>query len=185
MPVEDIEIGASFETPDDPTPIAPVGMGPAFLDGGRTLVARPSTGGLATGQPLSLGDVAAAVDLGLISAADAGAVAEERGAPGAPLAASTWTPSARPVEDDPAFLTGRFGVNPRRVQLIVDHKQVFETGALVYPNTAVRRPSNAIGVIVAPAQPGGTALMSVEALAKTDRFVVETLAGPFPARIKS
>jgi NADPH-dependent 2,4-dienoyl-CoA reductase/sulfur reductase-like enzyme len=185
MPVEDIEIGASFETPDDPTPIAPVAMGPAFLDGGRSLVARPTTGGLATGQALSLGDVAAAVDLGLISAGDAGAVAEERGAPGAPLAASTWTTSTRPPEDNPAFLAGRFGASPRRVQLIVDHKQVFETGALVYPNTAIRRPCNAIGVIAAPAQPGGIALMSAEGLANTDRFVVETLAGPFPARIKS
>ena len=43
-PVEDVEIGASFETPDDATPIAPAALGPAYLDSGASLVARPATG---------------------------------------------------------------------------------------------------------------------------------------------
>jgi sarcosine oxidase subunit alpha len=185
MPVEDIEIGASFETPDDATPIAPPAMGPAFLDAGASLVARPATGGLHTGQALGLGDVTASVDLGLIAPSDAGAVAEERGAPGAPLLASAWSPPAEAAEDSPTYLADRFGSEPKRVHLIVDQKQSFEIGALVYANTAERFPRNAIGVIVAAGTPGGTALMSSEGLARSDRFIVETLAGPFPARIKS
>lgn len=185
MPVEDIEIGASFETADDPTPIAPATMGAAFLDSGASLVARPATGGLQVGQALGLGDVTASVDLGLIAPSDAGAVAEERGAPGAPLLASTWTPPPKPAEENPAYLSGRFGPDPRRVHLVVDQKQSFETGALVYPRAAERRPLSAIGVVVATATPGGVALISSEALSATDRFVVESLAGPFPARIKS
>jgi sarcosine oxidase subunit alpha len=184
-PVEDVEIGASFETPDDATPIAPTALGPAYLDSGASLVARPATGGLATGQPLGLGDVTASVDLGLIAPSDAGAVAEERGAPGGPLIASSWTPPEKHAPDSPTYLVGRFGSDPRRVHLIVDQSQSFETGALIYPPAADRRPLRAVGVIVASAKPGGLALISAEGLAKTDRFIVETLAGPTPARLKS
>ena len=58
-------------------------------------------------------------------------------------------------------------------------------GALVYASTAPPDPMHAIGVIVAAApdgQPGGIALLSATALASTDRFIVERLEGPSPAR---
>jgi len=41
------------------------------------------------------------------------------------------------------------------------------------------------GVIIAGKNPGGVALISSAALASTDRFVVETLQGPSPARIRN
>jgi hypothetical protein len=165
---------------------------PTFFDGGTSLIVRPDP----TIKPMlvghaqapSLGDVAASVDLGATSPADAGAVAEERGAPGGDLAASTWTPPPSPatVEGSPPWLAGRFGKDTREVHLVVDAKQVFARGALVYANTALPEPAGALGVIVKekPGEAGGIALVSSEALRKVDRFVVETLDGPCPARIK-
>jgi len=181
--IEDVEIGASFETPDAPTPMAPATLGTAFLDSGASLVRRPTSGALAGGQALTIGDVTASVALGLIAANDAAAVAEERGAPGGPLVASSWTPVPKPAPEFPPYLAGRFGKDPRRLHLIVDDKCQFEPGALVYSNLGKRDAMTAIGIIVAAAEPGGTAI--VQASADTDRFVVETIQGPSPARIKS
>jgi len=192
-PIEDAEIGAPYETPEAATMIGPVVSGlPAFFDAGASLIVRPDP----TIKPLlvghaqapSLGDVAASVDLGATSPADAGAVAEERGAPGGDLVASTWAPLAQQDNPDmPAWLTGRFGIATEEVHLIVDGKRRFARGALVYANTVKPEPSLAMGAIVreGPAgQPGGIALVSSEAMRKTDRFIVETLDGPCPARVK-
>jgi len=181
--IEDVEIGASFETPDAPTPMAPAALGTAFLDSGSSLVQRPASGVLAGGQALTIGDVTAAVALGLISANDAAAVAEERGAPGGPLIASTWTPVPKTTSESPPYLSGRFGNDPRRLHLVVDDKRRFEAGALVYDNVGKRDAAAAIGVVVAPAEPGGIAL--IQSQTETDRFIVETMQGPSPARIKS
>ncbi|MBI4922481.1 MAG: FAD-dependent oxidoreductase [Devosia nanyangense] len=188
-PVEDIEIAAPFETPDAPTPIGPVGpTGPAFLDSGTTLTRREDDvrTSLAHHGRLSLGDVAASVELKRTLPTDAGAIAEERGAPGADLAASDWVHPVKAPPADPPWLAGRFGPDPQRVHLVVDDRCRFELGALVYPNTSPPDPQLAAGVIVetAPAGgPGGIALVSRAALKKTDRFIVETLRGPSPARV--
>ncbi len=189
-PIADVEIGAQFETPDDATPIAPLVPGaPAFFDSGPSLIARP----VVDARPVltshahapSLGDVAASVELGLIAPADAGAVAEERGAPGGDLDASDWRPAPTPATEMPAWLNGRFGDDPVRLHLVVDGKRKFERGALVYANISPPDPTLAIGVIVAAAegQAGGIALVSSVALKTVDRFIVETLDGPSPARI--
>jgi sarcosine oxidase subunit alpha len=191
--IEDEEIGAPYETPEATTMIGPVVSGlPTFFDAGTSLIVRPDP----TIKPMlvghaqapSLGDVAASVDVGATSPADAGAVAEERGAPGGDLAASTWAPPPSPesVDGYPTWLAGRFGKDTAEIHLIVDVKQVFARGALVYANTARPDPSSALGVIVRdkPGGAGGIALVSNEALRKVDRFVVETLDGPCPARIK-
>lgn len=191
--IEDSEIGAPYETPEAQTTIGPVVSGlPAFFDAGASLIVRPDP----TIKPMlvghaqapSLGDVAASVDLGTTSPADAGAVAEERGAPGGDLAASSWTPDATSgTTEVPAWLTGRFGNATAELHLVVDDKVKFARGALVYANTSEADPAVAIGVMVraAPAgEAGGIALVSSGALRRTDRFIVETLDGPCPARIK-
>jgi sarcosine oxidase subunit alpha len=183
--IDDVEIGASFETTDAPTPMAPPALGVAFLDSGESLVQRPASGALTPGQALTIGDVTASVALGMISPADAAAVAEERGAPGDPLTPSSWTPIPQPAAEIPAYLHGRFGSDPRRVHLIVDGKRQFEIGALVYSNAGPRNPSNAVGVIIAGAEPGGIALLDDSAANGNSRFVVETMSGASPARIKS
>ncbi len=188
VPVEDQEIDANFETPDAPTPIAPVALGVSFLDSGASLSRRPAVAlkarPIAGGHALSLGDVGASVELGLIAGADAGPIAEERGAPGADLVASPWKPvPAEPPAAAP-FLAGRFGHEPARVHLFVDGERRFAPGALVYAGGQARDPGAAIGVIVESADPGGIAQMLPEARTETDRFVVETLDGPSPARVK-
>jgi sarcosine oxidase subunit alpha len=191
QPVADVEIGAPFETPEAATSVAPPADGaPAFFDTGPSLIARlrPSEKPILTtyAQAPSLGDVAASVDLGLTSPADAGAVAEERGAPGADLVATEWVPPAEPVEQLPPWLAARFKQAPTRLHLVVDGKRRFDRGALVYDNTSAANPMLAIGVVVETGsgpEAGGFALIEPPALAKTDRFIVETLDGPAPARV--
>jgi len=187
-PVEDSEIGAPYETPEAETTIAPVVAGaPAFLDAGASLLVRPAPGARPMltrhAQAPSLGDVAASVELGLTLPTDAGAVAEERGAPGGDLAASDWKPAPGTLSTSLPWLAGRFGDDPQTVRLVVDSTRVFARGALVYANTSPADPLLATGVIESEGAPGGTALISRAGLAGTDRFIVETLDGPSPARI--
>ncbi len=185
-PIEDIDIAARFETADAPTAIGPTGaVGPAFLDTGFTLARRDDDAAEAQAHSrrLSLGDVAASVELKRTLPSDAGAIAEERGAPGVDLVASDWTSPAAPAPADPSWLTGRFGPEPQRVHLVVNGKRRFEIGALVYANTSPADPLLAAGVIVEAAPVGGIALVSRAVLKRTDRFIVETLRGPSPARI--
>lgn len=188
--VDDFEPGTALETPDAPSSIAQASAGlPSFLDSGRSLAMRPAPIGASRTQPRShameLGDVAASVELELIAASDAGAIAEERGAPGADLVASTWTPAPLVTDSDalPAYLAARFGDDPQRVHLIVDGKRVFAIGTLIYRNTDMPDPENAVGVIVETAPIGGIALMQKSARSKTARFIAETATGPSPARI--
>jgi sarcosine oxidase subunit alpha len=179
--IDDSQIDAAFETPDVPAPVAPVQAGaPAFLDTGTSLARR---GGATLPHEVSVGDVAAGVELGMIQPADAGAVVEERVAPGGEIMASSWTPPPRPAEDAPAWLGGRFGSEPLRLRLVVDGKRRFARGALVYANTGRHDPSDAVGVIVAEASPGGIAIVSREARAQGDRFIVQGINGLSPARI--
>ncbi|MEP7240828.1 MAG: FAD-dependent oxidoreductase [Devosia sp.] len=184
--VADTQIDPAFETPDAATPVAPRADGAAFLDAGTSLLLRPVAGArsLPTGHALSIGDVAAAVDLGLIAPGDAGAVAGERGAPGRDIVATAWRPAEPEAGAPSPYLEGRFGARPTRVHLIVDGRRVFEPGALVYANTGRGDPGNAVGVIVDAATPGGTALIDAAVLETMDRFVVAMTAGPSPARIK-
>jgi sarcosine oxidase subunit alpha len=187
--IDDAEPGTAFETPDGPVSIAqPSPDSPSFLDSGRSLAMRPAPLGASHKLPrphtMDLGDVAASVELELIAPGDAGAIAEERGAPGADLVASSWTPS--PIEVPkalPAWLHNRFGADPQRVHLVVDRKRRFAIGTLVYRNDAKPDPEAAVGVIVATADIGGIALMTKSALGKTARYIVETNTGPSPARI--
>jgi len=182
-PVADTEAGTDLETPDSPTPIAPVAAEtPSFLSTGTSLATR--TPGADT-HAFSLGDVAAAVELGMIVPGDAGAIAEERGAPGGDLTASDWAPPAvAPPAGMPPYLARRFGDEPERLHLIVDRHRRFAIGALVYSNSGKPDPVAAIGVIVEAAEIGGIALIAKAALAANDRFIVETATGPSPARKK-
>jgi hypothetical protein len=181
-PVEDAEIGASFETPESPVDISPVTMGaPAFLDSGASL-ARRQQGASARHRELSVGDVAAQVELRIIAAGDAGAVAEEHGAPGGDIMQSSWTPVPNTAEDIPPWLVARLGADHVRAHLIVDGRRRFERGALVYRNSGPREPHDAIGVIVASASPGGIAILA-GAHAAVDRFIVEELQLTSPARV--
>jgi len=184
--IRESEVEATFETPDAATPIAPTSQGVTFLDHGRTLVRRPASSAdsaFAASQALGPGDVAAAVDLGLISGADAGAIAEERGAPGADLVPSGWRAPPRSYSGVPPFLAGRFGDDAVRRHLVVDETRAFAAGALVHLAGSSRDPLDAVGVVIETASPGGVALLAATPAAH-DRFIVETLEGPSPARVR-
>lgn len=192
--IDDTGIDARFETPDAPTPIAPPLPGRTYLDGGNSLIVRPGAEGgtaerfsaLNEARALGLGDVAAAVQLQLIEPADAGIIADERGAAGGEIRASDWKPANAPAPIIPHWLDGRFGAQPILAVLIVDRRRRFEAGALVYSNTSEPRPTLALGVILGPdpaGGPGGLALLSSEQLKAVDRFIVRTERGPAPARI--
>ncbi len=121
-PFEDIRIDAAFETPDAPTPVAPRRVtGPAYLDRGISLVTRRSAAPDLSHQPvaLSLGAIAAAVQIGAMAPRDAGPVAAERGGISGDITAGAWTaPAEAPTEFPPpvpAYLTGRFVHKPQIV----------------------------------------------------------------------
>ena len=185
--IEDIEIGSAYVTPDGPTPIAPAVAAGTFLDNGTSLLQRPmpSQTDQTAGHALSLSDVAASVELGLISAADAGAVAEERGVPGGDLPAADWKPVPAAAPEASTYLAGRFGPEPKRVHLIVDHGAASRSARWSTPTRPGPIRSRPLASSSKPRPIGGVALIDKAALRKTDRFVVETLAGPSPARIAS
>ena len=189
-PIEDAEPGTHLETPEAPMAMVPTaGDVPAFFDSGRSLAMRPITtarpAAAQRAQALSLADVAASLELGLIAPADAGVIAEERGAPGVDLQPSSWTPQSEAGSTDalPSYLAHRFGDKPQRRHLIVDGTRKFAVGTLVYSNAASREPEHAIGVIVEAASVGGVALIAKPAL-RLDRYIVELPDGPSPARIR-
>ena len=162
---------------------------PAFLDSGRSLAMLP----IPTARPvaslrvhaLGVPDVAASLELGLIAPADAGVIAEERGAPGGDLQPSNWVPQPTGATTDalPSYLAHRFGPAPQRLHLVVDATRPFSVGTLVYSNTAPRDPEHAIGVVIEAGSVGGVALIAKSSL-RLDRFIVELPDGPSPARIK-
>jgi sarcosine oxidase, subunit alpha len=185
--VDDLEIDAVYETGDGPTAIAPwrPGRSGAFLDGGLTFTARPSQA--IRGTPalppeqihvLSIGDVAAAVELGAIPASVAGTVAEERCLGGGDTLGPGWslpTPSEAPPGDDlPAWLHGRFGPRPQRTVVEAADERYFEVGCLLYPSSDPADPFAAVGVIVSGApdgRHGGVAVVDRATLGSGPLFV--------------
>ncbi|WP_417310856.1 FAD-dependent oxidoreductase [Devosia sp.] len=169
--IEEKLISELYETPDAPTSVAPYRAdvrGATYLDHGRTLATRRDTASERNGaqtlsihaRPLSLGDVAAAVSLGLIAADSAGAVAEERCMTGIEITNTGWTVPTGPTAPEtdpppfPVWLTGRFGDKPNVAVLKAGDARAFGIGCLVYQTSDAGDPAAAIGVIYA-ARPGG------------------------------
>lgn len=181
-PVSDPLIDPLHETPD-----APPGIGAprrnaaaAFLDAGPAFHIRPAPASRSWSaifrgpiqhelaalsdapQPLTIGAVAAGVELGLISTDAAGIVAQERVALVDLAHAGPEHPP--PVEDMPGpeeippFLEGRFGVDAILVDLVPDEPRQFSSGALIYRNSDPASPLHAIGVVLRPAGVGALAL---------------------------
>jgi sarcosine oxidase subunit alpha len=158
---------------------------------GTSLIVRPAADAARRiaddARPLGLGDVAAAVQLGLIAPDDAGVIAEERGMSGGAIEPQQWAGLPEPALGAAApYLAMRFGADPVSAWVKVDASRNFETGALIYANTAREWPGNAVGVITGPApggKAGGTALLSRQALETFDRFVIRTAHGAAPLRI--
>jgi sarcosine oxidase subunit alpha len=200
-PVVDRQIDAAYESADAPTPIAPgrVADADAYLDAGWSFTthaaARPPAGArgaqlLSRSVGFSLGDIAAAVELGAVSRAAAGALAGERCVIGGDIVNRAWRvdnpPPPAGVPPPPAYLGGRFGAAPKACILAVDDSRVFGPGCLVFPSSDLTDPSDAIGVVYAPApggRSGGLALIGEVPEAIGAVVFVRDGGGPVAARV--
>lgn len=191
-PFEDIRIDATFETPDAPTPVAPRRVtGPAYLDRGISLVTRRSAAPELSQHPvaLSLGDIAAAVQIGAMAPRDAGHVAAERGGISGDITGGQWTAAAETATGIPAvpeYLTGRFGAKPQLVVVTAFDPRHFEPGCLVYERSEVIDPLKAIGVVYAPAPggaPGGLAVLGTLPASPDGTLFVRDSSGAVASKI--
>lgn len=196
--ISDPMIEPIHESPDAPPSVGAPGdeAGPAFLDNGHCLFQRPSAPrkswyamflrdmpgqglpGLSdTPQPLTLGAVAAGVNLGLVPPGSAGSLAQERVAL-VVLASDTHAePSSEaeaPAPDEiPDYLSGRFGGDARLVVLVPDEPRQLSSGALIHPRSDPAGPLEAIGVILRPS--GDVALALMEGAAASSGLAVNVL----------
>jgi len=192
-PFEDIRIDATFETPDAPTPVAPRRVtGPAYLDRGISLVTRRSAAPDLTHHPvaLSLGDIAAAVQIGAMAPRDAGPVAAERCGISGDIAGGAWTlpaeAAATEIPPVPTYLTGRFGPKPLLCVVTAFDPRHFEPGCLVFERSEVLDPLKAIGVVYAPAPggaPGGLAVLGTLPASPDGSLFVRDSSGAVASKI--
>ena len=208
-PVADKLIDPSFETPDDPTPIAADSdaTGIAYLDAGLSLAERPESGGrpkglrglfsksdaagkfLSQARALTVGDIAAAVQLGAVAPADAGTIAQERCVVSSEIVGITEVPAAagplaRPLDlpPYPSYLEGRFKPDSRIWRLESEDKRTFETGCLVFTNSDKTDPLVAIGVVLHSERDGASALIG-GVRHGGDALVVRDLSGPVNVKL--
>jgi sarcosine oxidase subunit alpha len=202
VPIEDRRIEALYETSDAPTPIGPPAgseLEPAYLDGGGSLTARPEQQAAKRRRrparltdevrSLSLSDVAAAVQLGLVPAEQAASIAQERWVtPGDLVDAGKHAPPL-PAETSaagvPLYLSGRFGDEDVVRGIEAADGRRLDVGCLIYPNADRADPVAAIGVVfaAAPSGRGGLALIG-RAAATLDGVSVRDISGPVSARLK-
>ncbi len=162
-PIAENAINPAYETPDAPAWIghrAGTPVSPAFLDAGsdqaigasRPRLFSPKRQGWSladTTHPLTIGDIAAAVQLGATPGASAGIVAQERIA----MVLMGDRPTGGTVEENaplplpPAFLAGRY---PGATLWLSkpDEARRLDIGALVFSNADKTNPLEAIGVVV-------------------------------------
>ncbi len=172
-------IEAAFETPDAATSVAPFradARGNTYLDRGASLVTRRAAAASRHGvsgiavRPvqLSLGDIAAAVDIGAMAKRDAGPVAAERCAIGGDISDTGWrvpvaAPTADAVPTPPTYLAGRFGDKVQLWSVRAADARTFGPGCLIFTRSDVTDPAQAIGITYASPRPpntGGIAILS-------------------------
>ncbi|UYN99715.1 MAG: FAD-dependent oxidoreductase [Devosia sp.] len=203
--VEDPVIDPIHETPDAALPVSAelADANPAYLDDGVGMLVRPApvkprwTDKLRrreprgvralseTPRPLAITEVAAGVELGLIPAAAAGIVAQERIAL-VPLAEEDdLAPDPAPVAADsvPDYLHGRFGPGSRLVRLTLGEARRLDPGMLVYRSSDVADPARAIGVVLRVTEAGPVALMAEAAITAGLAVTIREPGRTTPARI--
>jgi sarcosine oxidase subunit alpha len=172
---------------------------PAYLDGGTSLITRPTPARGDRRRPrrhqprladdlraLSLCDVAAAVQLGIIPADQAAAIAQERCVtPGNLIDAGRQAPSL-PQQTEvplvPPYLRGRFGSEAVVRAVSAADGRRFDVGCLIYRNADETDPRAAIGVILGAGPTGVRAL--VQSAADLPATVsVRDISGPVAARL--
>ena len=200
--IDDPRIEAVFETPDAATPIAPppgAEAEPAYLDGGSSFITQPVPPAATRRRhrrrqlrltdelrALSLCDVAAAVQSGVIPAEQAAAIAQERCVtPGDLVDAGRRAPPLPSRRDEPLvppYLAGRFGNAPVVRELTAADGRRFDIGCLIYRDADTTNPHAAIGVVLAAGPAGARALLRGAAdLPQT--VSVRDISGPVTARL--
>ncbi len=199
--VEERSIDPVYDTPDDPTSIASTAGEATYLAAERHLFSRPvkpsrrwpwqrqlATDTIAdTPQPLDLGVVAAGVQLGLIPARSAGAVAQERTGLAMAPARPAEAPPPRAPTLLPDYLVGRFGGRGQLWLVRPTEGRTLDPGALIQVNSDTVDPLAAIGVVIRPVQNGALALLDGAAvrlgttviLRESTRVVALTLVAPY------
>ena len=138
---------------------------------------------------LSLGDIAAAVQIGAMAPRDAGHVAAERGGISGDITGGQWTApteTATGVPPVPEYLTGRFGAKPQLVVVTAFDPRHFEPGCLVYERAEILDPLKAIGVVYAPAPggaPGGLAVLGTVPASADGALFVRDSSGAVASKI--
>jgi len=197
-PIDDPVIPALYETPDGPNPLAPraaAGRQPAFLDRGQSFLTRAigeseATAGGRRPALMTLGSVAAGIELAAFQPLAAAEIARERAALGADLADEGWMPPPKSAGTGgpPSWLAGRFGDKPLIVRLSSTDGRVFEPGALLFARSDVSQARQAIGVVFAGATPGetgGVAVLADPAPPAEALLFVREGGGLYTARIVS
>lgn len=182
--VDDPVIAPLYETPDGALPISEPRPStcPEFLDSGAGLLRRPAPQRRRfklpfankpaadllvlseAPQPLTICDVAAGVDLGLVPSTAAGVVAQERVAlvPLAQPEISEASQNEAPVSPTtvPAYLKGRYGRDARVVRLVPREPRSFEPGALAFLDPDETAPPKSVGVVLGELDGTSLALMA-------------------------
>lgn len=161
--IDDPEVAAIYETPDDATPLAPWRPGrSAWLDRGASFTPRPApkrdeASVMTILHTLSLGDIAASAELGVLPMADAGTVAQERSLSRGEIADSGWRVPAMPAPADPVppYLSGRFGAAAVTASVSASDGRSLEAGCLLYPRSDAGDPLAAVGAVIGAAPSGG------------------------------
>jgi sarcosine oxidase subunit alpha len=204
-PVDELKIDPIYESPDGPCPVAEAtDGGETYLDSDAQLLRRPrrsSRGWLnllhparrregitalsEAPQPLTISEVAAAVDLELFPKDAAGVVAQERVAL-VPLANAAETAEAEPVpvadEEIPGFLAGRYAdAIVQRIETTEQRR--LEPGTLIYRSADVSQPLMAIGVVLRQVNAVTYALMTGPALPAATVVSVRDHGRAVPATI--
>lgn len=196
-PIDDPVIPVLYETPDGGNPVGPErmsGRATAYLDRGTAYVPRSIANSdprntARKPAPLSLGSIAAAVELGALAPLAAADIARERTALGPDLGDTGWKPDPGPLPTGvPAYLSGRFGPAPRSARLSATDGRAFEPGALLFAGSGVVDAREAIGVVyraVAPGETGGIALIADPAPSPEALIFVRENGGLYTARVAS
>ena len=199
--IDDRQIEAIYESPDGPTPVDPgrdSGRVRAYLGAGFGLATRtsaasrdPAAALAAHPHALDLEEIAAAVQLGDIPQAEAGAIAAERClGPGA-ITDTGWRPAAPPDEPPeagaaPSYLAGRFGPRPQLAIVGVSDGRFFEPGCLMFLSSDQTDPAKAVGVIIGPApggRSGGLAMIGKAPAGVGATLFVRDSSGPVPVEL--
>ncbi len=208
--VDDRTLPPEYETPEDRTPIADYGShGLAYLDSGTSLTVRPAPPRPArfkwlrgeTAQrfafadqthTLTVGDIAAGVQIGAVPEADAGTVAQERCVIAGDLVDMARQhaidlPRTRvPPLHIPHYLRGRLAGKTSLWRIAADDGRDFDPGCTIHASSDKVGPFDTIGIVIGPVGNGVSGahiLLTKPDAAAEDRLYARDLSGPVSVKL--